>query len=158
VLFQPTAGNLFTAADGHGAWLHPADGENQRLSCSTIDSMDKVRLVVSKSHRGKNIDTIKSALGINTEFNIGSVGLKLGLIALGERDLYVNPSPKCKSWDTCAPEAVLHCAGGTLTDLQGNRLRYDLPDLTRPHGMIASNGPIHDSVVSKLSKLFGPSS
>ena len=154
VLFQPTAGGLFCAAVGHGASLTMPDGASQTLTCSTVDNINEVRLVVSKSHRTDKIDTIKSALGIQTEFNIGSVGLKIGLIALGERDLYVNPSSKCKSWDTCAPQAVLECAGGKLTDVYGRPLRYDIEDLTRPHGMVASNGHIHGSVVAKLSSLF----
>ena len=33
-------------------------------------------------------------------------------------------SPGCKKWDTCAPEAVLHAAGGKLTDIHGNQIQY----------------------------------
>ena len=43
--------------------------------------------------------------------------LSVCLIALGVRDLYVNPSAKTKAWDTCAPEAILGRAGGRLTAL-----------------------------------------
>jgi 3'(2'), 5'-bisphosphate nucleotidase len=64
---------------------------------------------------------VKSALGIADEMNIGSVGLKLGLIALAERDLYVNPSSKSSAWDTCAPEAILLEAGGASPTSRGSR-------------------------------------
>ena len=86
--------------------------------------------------------------------NIGSVGLKLALIALGERDLYVNPFPKCKAWDTCAPEAILHAAGGRLTDTLGDPVRYDQTDLSRPRGLVASNGHVHAASLARLASLF----
>ena len=100
------------------------------------------------------IDEVKTALGIKNEFNIGSVGLKLGLIALDERDLYVNPSSKCKGWDTCAPEAILHHAGGRMTDVHGELLRYDVEDTHHKRGLVASNGPLHAGVVAKLAPVF----
>jgi 3'(2'), 5'-bisphosphate nucleotidase len=119
-----------------------------------VSEAGEIRLVASKSHRSDAIDRVKSALGIASELNIGSVGLKLALIALGERDLYVNPWPKCKAWDTCAPEAIIRAAGGVLTDLYGAPVRYDEADLGRLHGLVASNGHVHEAVIAQLSSLF----
>lgn len=42
----------------------------------------------------------------------------------GEAHAYVFPSPGCKKWDTCAPEALLVAAGGALTDIHGNAIQY----------------------------------
>lgn len=42
----------------------------------------------------------------------------------GKAHAYVFASPGCKKWDTCAPEAVLHAAGGKLTDIHGNAILY----------------------------------
>ena len=50
-----------------------------------------IRLVASKSHRTRNIDAFRQALGIEDEMNVGSVGVKVGLVADGSRDLYVYP-------------------------------------------------------------------
>ena len=110
-------------------------------------------MVASRSNRGPALDEVKSALGIKDELAIGSVGLKLGLIASGERDLYVNPWPKCKAWDTCAPEAILVAAGGVLTDTQGDPIRYDEEDLARRRGLVASNGRLHAGVLERLASL-----
>ena len=85
-----------------------------------------VRMVSSKSHRTPDVDRVKSVLGIADEINVGSIGLKLALIAGGERDLYVNPSNRTSLWDTCGPEAILHEAGGRLTDLDGAALPDDV--------------------------------
>lgn len=154
VVFQPVGRRVFCAAPDIGAWFHSPEHEPRKLKVSDIDRIEDLRLVASRSHRDGDIDRVKSALGIDNEFNIGSVGLKLSLIALAERDLYVNPASKCKTWDTCAPEAILHAAGGRMTDLFGAPLRYDEPSMLRETGMVASNGRIHDQIIAKLSPLF----
>jgi 3'(2'), 5'-bisphosphate nucleotidase len=153
VVYQPVGDRMFSAADDAGAWMTVA-GESTRLRVSTVDAVEAIRLVASKSHRSPVIDEVKTALGINNEFNIGSVGLKLALIALGQRDLYVNPFPKCKAWDTCAPEAILVAAGGMLTDTAGDPVRYDEVDLARPRGLVASNGRVHGPALARLRALF----
>lgn len=155
VVFQPHGERLYGAAPGSGTWVVDAEGRRP-LRCSTITDPGKLRLVASRSHRTPEIDAVKKALGIDDEMNIGSVGLKLGLIALGERDLYVNPSSKSSAWDTCAPEALLVHAGGRITDLAGAPLVYDAPDLRNERGLLASNGVVHDQVVEKLRPLFFP--
>jgi 3'(2'), 5'-bisphosphate nucleotidase len=149
VVFQPEGGNLFTAAPGEGARF----GE-RLLRVSDVREASQIRLVASASHRTAEIDQVKNALGISNELNIGSVGLKLALIALAERDLYVNPSAKSKLWDVCAPEAILRAAGGVLTDAQGAPIRYDLPEIACKHGLVASNGHVHAEVIARLAPLF----
>src|SRR5262249_19195996 len=127
-VYQPQGDRLYLAAPGRGSTLVDERGERP-LHCSAGARPGRIRLVASRSHRTPEIDRVKQLLGIEDEMNIGSVGLKLGLIALGERDLYVNPSSRSSAWDTCAPEALLAHAGGRITDLAGAPLRYDLPDM-----------------------------
>ena len=117
VVHQPTIDRTFYATPD-GAFVEHG-GVRTALAVSTVASATGARLVVSASHRSPEIDRVKSTLGIDDEQNIGSVGVKLALIALGVRDLYVNPWPKTKAWDTCAPEAILVRAGGRLSDLFG---------------------------------------
>ena len=90
------------------------------------------------------------ALQITDEMNVGSIGLKIGLVSEAVRDLYVNPGGRTKSWDTCGPEAILAAAGGRMTDVDGHPLVYDMPDLYNRRGIVASNGPLHDFVISAL--------
>lgn len=154
VIYQPVGDRIYWGAKDRGSWMQAPGAEPRRIHVSDISDVDEIRFVASKSHRGGEIDQVKSALGIKNEFNIGSVGLKLALIALGERDLYVNPYPKCKTWDTCAPEALLSEAGGVMTDVHGQPLRYDQREQNRPQGMVATNGLIHDAVIEKLGAVF----
>jgi len=153
LVHQPTTGRTWWATPA-GAWTGAPGAATARLTVSDVRDAAGIRLVASKSHRSADIDRVKELLGIGNELNVGSVGLKLCLIAMGERDLYVNPWPKCKAWDTCAPEAILRGAGGELTDTHGDRLRYDTVDLTRPEGLIASNHWVHGDVVARLATLF----
>lgn len=150
VVRQPTLDRTFFASP-EGAGVAIGD-KTEPLIVSTIASAAEARLVASASHRTADIDRVKTTLGIADEHNIGSVGVKLCLIAMGARDLYVNPSPKTKVWDTCAPEAILSRAGGRLSDLFGVSIDYS--ELRQPRGLVATNGHIHEEVVAKLAPLF----
>jgi 3'(2'), 5'-bisphosphate nucleotidase len=153
VVYQPIGDNMFHAVGADG-WFEPTGGPPRRLAVSDVRDATKIRLVASASHRTAAIDAVKNALGIADELNIGSVGLKLALIALGERDLYVNPSAKSKLWDVCAPEVILRAAGGVLTDARGAPVRYDVEDIACRSGLVASNGHVHDTVIQRLAALF----
>lgn len=151
VVYQPVGDRLFYGTP-EGAFLSH-EGQTTRLAVSSIADPGEVRLVASKSHRSADIDRVKQQLGIANELNIGSVGLKLCVIAAGARDLYINPAAKTKAWDTCAPEAILVPAGGRLSDLFGAPIDYT-KELAHRRGLVASNGHVHDAVVQKLAPLF----
>jgi len=156
VVHQPAVGatgrTFFSTPDG-GA--HVVEGDSvQPLAVSSIASAADARLVASASHRSADIDRVKQTLGIANEQNVGSVGVKLCLIAMGMRDLYVNPAAKTKVWDTAGPEAILTAAGGRLTDLFGDLVDYS--ELRQLRGLVASNGHVHAEVVGKLAPLFEP--
>ena len=150
VVYQPTIDRAFYATAA-GAFVRIAD-EVQPLGVSGVTTAGEARLVASASHRTADTDRIKQTLGISDEQNVGSVGVKLCLIAMGVRDLYVNPAAKTKAWDTCAPQAILAAAGGRLSDLFGAPLSY--AELPQRHGLVGSNGKIHDEVVGRLGSLF----
>src|SRR4051812_41819364 len=108
VVYQPVGNRLYKATPAGGVVV--TDGVSQPLKVSEVRDPAQIRMVASKSHREPIIDQVRAELGITDELNVGSVGLKLGLIARGERDLYVNPSGHSKLWDACGPEALLVAA------------------------------------------------
>jgi len=151
VVYQPAMDRLFQGTPAGS--LMTQRGQTTALAVSRVTAASDVRLVASKSHRAAAIDLVKQELGIADEINVGSVGVKLCLIAAGVRDLYVNPVARTKAWDTCAPEAILVPAGGRLSDLFGTPIDYT-HELAHRRGLIASNGLVHDEVIQKLSPLF----
>jgi 3'(2'), 5'-bisphosphate nucleotidase len=151
VVYQPVIDRLFHGTPEGAVMV--GGGETRRLAVSDVAAAADVRLVASKSNRTSELDSVKRELGIANELNIGSIGVKLCVIAAGMRDLYVNPVAKTKVWDTCAPEAILVPAGGRLSDLFGNPIDYSR-ELAHRRGLVASNGRVHDEVIEKLAPLF----
>ncbi|HET6284740.1 MAG TPA: 3'(2'),5'-bisphosphate nucleotidase CysQ [Polyangia bacterium] len=155
VVAQPLTHKIYGGIAGVGAWLDVGASPRVSLRTSTRSGPPGIRLVASKSHRSTRIDAVKAALQIEDEINIGSVGLKIGLVAEGERDLYVYTGGRTKLWDTCGPEAILEGAGGRMTDMDGNPLVYTGADLLNRRGIVASNGPLHDFVVTTIAPFLG---
>jgi 3'(2'), 5'-bisphosphate nucleotidase len=153
VVSQPPTGFTWGGAVGEAAWKELSDGTQTPLRPSAVEKPPGIRLVASKSHRTHDIDVFREALGIGDELNIGGVGLKVALVAEGSRDLYVYPGGRTKKWDSCAPEAILVAAGGLLTDTHGALLSYRDPDLNNSGGLVASNGPLHELVLTTIRML-----
>ena len=154
VVFQPSTGTLYRGARGAGAERVFADGRVEALAVSPSSDPNAIRLVASASHRTEAIDRVRKVLGVTDEMNVGSVGLKLALIAQGDRDLYVNPNSKSSLWDSAAPEAILIEAGGILSDLAGRPLDYRGPELRNLRGLVACPMGLHALVIERLAALF----
>ena len=154
VVSQPLSGKTYAGIVGDTAWMDTAGSPRVPLRTSTLAGPPGIRLVASKSHRTPRVDAVKRALQIDDEMNIGSIGLKIGLVAEAVRDLYVYTGGRTKLWDTCGPEAILVAAGGRVTDVDGLPLKYTSSDLLNRRGIVASNGPLHENVISTIAPLL----
>ncbi len=154
VVYQPLTGLLYRAVRGQGTWIERPDFEPERASVSSQTDLVKMRLAASRSHRSPRMDRVVKAFQVKEEIRRGSVGIKVGLIVEQQCDLYVHLSPRTKQWDTCAPEIILGEAGGRLTDLFGQPLRYNEREVQNLNGIVASNGPAHDEIISALAPLL----
>jgi 3'(2'),5'-bisphosphate nucleotidase len=151
VVYQPAKGRLFHAVQGQGAYqVH--EGKTTRLRVSAQSDPAQMCLVASRSHYSPFVDLARQALGIDKVNRIGSVGLKVGLVARAACDLYLATTVS-KEWDLCAPHALLLEAGGVLTNLCGESLVYNKRDVTECTGLIASNGLAHARIVETLAPL-----
>lgn len=149
VVYRPEGAVLYAGVVGDGAWMEHRE-KRTPLVIREKDSGSPLTLTVSRSHRHPLVETIGRALGIGNEIPLGSVGLKIGLIASGDADVYLEPGPYTKLWDACAPEAILRAAGGTLTTILGQPLVYDVGRLANTHGLLATNGFCHARVVQAV--------
>jgi 3'(2'), 5'-bisphosphate nucleotidase len=150
---HPLSEKVYGGIVGAGAWVEESTGARTPLHTSSIARAPGIRLVASKTHRTPRIDRIKKALQIEDEMNVGSVGLKIGLVSEAVRDLYIYTGGRTKIWDTCGPEAILRAAGGSMTDVDGAPLVYDREELYNGRGIVASNGPLHPFVIQTLAPL-----
>lgn len=152
VVYQPTEDKLYTGIVGQGAWLVER-GQKTPLQVSEKSDPRTLGLVVSRSHRPKSTETLTRTLGITKESVSGSVGLKVGLIAQQQADLYVHVSDKASAWDACGPEAVLRAAGGRFTDLLGQPFVYGTTELRTTRGILACNQAAFASVLPTVTEI-----
>jgi len=154
VVYQPLTGVLYRAARGSGSWVERPEIAPQRALVSDHNELAKMRLAASRSHRSPRMNRVVTSLGFQEEVRRGSVGIKVGLIVEQQCDVYIHLSPRTKQWDTCAPQIVLTEAGGQLTDLFGEPLSYNVPDVQNRNGLVATNGASHDRVIDSLAPLL----
>jgi 3'(2'), 5'-bisphosphate nucleotidase len=154
VVYQPVRDVLYWAKRGSGSWIEAGDEPASRLSVSSQTERHEMILASSRSHRSPRMERVVSEFGFKKEMRRGSVGVKIGLIAEQQADLYLHLSPSTKQWDTCAPEIILVEAGGRLTDLFGQSLRYNGVRIDNRNGIVATNGAAHEMVIENLQPLL----
>lgn len=150
VVYQPTE-DLLWCGSGHTAYEQRGSIQH-RLSPSTAATATGATLVVSRSHQSKTVARIANAVGVGRQWPLGSVGLKVAQIAAGRADAYVSISNQTHEWDACAPEAIIRAAGGLMTDVLGEPLRYNKRVPNTPNGLLASNGLLHTTLVNAVSE------
>ncbi len=148
VVFQPNSGKMYYAAAGSGAYLRH-HGVFGRLQVSEEQDFSQSVMALSRSHLSASVENLRIKLGIQKTIQIGSLGLKVGLLSEGLAHLYVQGKGTCL-WDTCGPEAILREAGGRITDKTGTPIRYDVEDVRNLNGVVATNSLLHDRVIAAL--------
>jgi len=77
---------------------------------------------------------------------IGCAQAELAAVAEGSLDGVVT-DVRANPWDTLAGVAMVRAAGGTVTDLDGDRWGHDSV------GLVASNGAVHDAVLAAAREI-----
>lgn len=88
------------------------------------------RLVVSRSRPAEVAYDVAEALG-GVMIPMGSAGAKIAAVILGAAEAYVHAGGQYE-WDSAAPVAVAEAAGLHASRLNGDPLRYGLPDAWLP--------------------------
>ncbi len=114
-VFAPELNLLFAAQRGAGASCNAAPlAPPPRTSLTLIDNYPEPRGLAAEAWKG---------LGCAHYVESGSIGLKLCRVADGTADVFVKDM-RARDWDLAAPHVILTEAGGALTDLAGNPVRY----------------------------------
>lgn len=145
-VYQPTMDKLYYGASGVGAFM-ASNGTVIPLQVSEENVASRMTIAISRSHPSSRVELIRQRLQITKSIPSGSVGLKVGLICQGLAHIYVHPGNRTQVWDTCGPDAILHAAGGRMTDAWNAPLQYDQLEVRNLNGLVATNGFVHDRVV-----------
>jgi len=154
VVFAPLSEMLYFASKKHGAYSILSGGTPVSLSVSDRTNFSEMIIAVSRNHPNQRMKLVNEHFGFLAEVQRGSIGIKVGLIVEKACDLYINLSSRSKFWDTCGPQAILEEAGGALTDLFGERIKYDIGDVQNYNGIVASSEAAHTLIIQKLKPLL----
>ena len=108
-----------------GASKRVAKGPIEKIRVTSRQT-GPVRVVCSRSHRSNALATYLDVLGKH-ELKLMGSSLKICLIADGQADIYPRLGPTSE-WDTAAAQAILESAGGSMIDLLGQELRYNMKE------------------------------
>jgi 3'(2'), 5'-bisphosphate nucleotidase len=145
---EPAQGRLTYAVRGGGCWAQDGEAEPVRCRVSVTTELSEATLVQSRSRTPTRQARM---LGAAHVVETHSAGVKLVRVARGEADVYVNHYPNFHDWDICAGQILVEEAGGQVTGMRGETIRYGLPGAEQRRGLIASNGALHEAVVARLA-------
>jgi myo-inositol-1(or 4)-monophosphatase len=149
-VYDPSRRELFTAERGQGAWLNGAPLRVSRAS-SLIDALLCTGFPYSVQQDPSTL------VGLFSDFltvsravrRLGSAAIDLCYVAAGRLDGFWEQ--KLNPWDTAAGALIVEEAGGRVTGLAGEPYR------SRDGHIVASNGRIHDEMVSTITGFFARS-
>lgn len=147
VVYQPFLDELYVGKVGLGATRN-----DEQISVSGTSSIDHKTLITSPAHRVHalfDLDGLLAELSARGArvYNYGSVTYNAVLVAAGNSDIAFFPWKN--SWDVAAAKVIIEEAGGTTSDPQGDKQRYDQDTA----GFIATNGVLHDEIVKILQRI-----
>lgn len=148
VVYWPTEKTLFVAENGKGAYKI-RHGTWTKIQCGTESELSKVRALGSRHHLSEREKEHIAALQLFSFMPRGS-SLKVMEICQGNAELYFTLTNKIKQWDTAASHCIITEAGGMMTDTRGHPLLYNTPSINHEHGILVTNGQIHQKIVETL--------
>jgi len=145
---------IFISEEGNGAKFSKNGEEFEPIHVSEQDDLKKIKMCHSLHYDKPWVIKFANNIGINQLVQIDSMA-KLCMVADGSADIYIKPIDKDHSfsWDFAPGLLLVKEAGGSITDLKGNDIRFTNEHMIcNTPGLIASNGIIHERIIDELEK------
>ena len=139
VVHNPATGETFAAARGGGAYRN-----GSRIQ---VREGDVILASRSETARGE-FEPFEGTWRITP---VGSIQYKLAMVAAGEGAVTFSRGPK-HEWDVCAGALIVAEAGGSVTDLFGERLRFNRP-FPKTRGILAGAPEAYARALEELKKV-----
>ena len=148
VTYDPFREELFTACRGEGAFLNHRRVQADRRRRDLGESLLVTGFPSSERFKGEMLGADYAAIfsAAGDVRALGSAALELAYVACGRLTGFWEVG--LRPWDVAAGMIMVEEAGGTVSDLLGNKL-----DLANHISIAASNGLIHDQLIEKLGYL-----
>ena len=144
--------SIFSAQKNHGARISFGNHAFTKVNVSNNQKIKTFRFCHSLHYDEPWVLKFANLLGITNFVRIDSMA-KLCMVAEGSADLYIKPMDMKRSftWDFLPGDLLVKEAGGMITDLRGNDIKYNNEQcLVNTPGLIASNGQKHEELISTL--------
>src|ERR1051325_1444435 len=136
-LYAPASEEVFLAARGAGATLNGA-----AIKANDGDALRGAKMAGPKRYLDRVSDLAEGTLA---QPKVHSLALRLARVAQGALDAAF-ASRGSHDWDLAAADLLVHEAGGTMTDFNGQLLRYNRPH--DAHGALLAAGTArHETLV-----------
>lgn len=146
-VYRPIYDELVYAEKSRGAYLE-REGKRRKISVSKNGDLS---VLISRFRVNKELEEMLKLIP-SKEIKRMSSSFKITEVAKGDFNLFLCPESIALSlWDICAQEIIINEAGGKITDIGGNPIRYDIGLINR-QGIVASNGIIHDGIINSISR------
>lgn len=152
IIYWPTKDKLFFAQKDHGAYKLDSN-EWSKISVSKISNLSQCKVVGSRFHLSEKEQKFLKTMNISKFISKGS-SLKVTDISSGLAEFYFTTTNKIKQWDTCASYCLIKEAGGNMTDILGNDLKYNTEKINHENGLLVSNGLIHEQVINSYREFL----
>jgi 3'(2'), 5'-bisphosphate nucleotidase len=151
VVYVPVDHCCYFASLDHGAWKMENNTAVHRIHTRTTRS-EHIIVAGSRSHGSELQQRFFESLGPSTETVVIGSSLKFCLLAEGRIDIYPRFGPTSE-WDSAAAHCVVEQAGGRVTDLQLQTLRYNTKDSILNPDFLVIADPLFDWQ-SRIAKLI----
>ena len=144
---------IFIAEKDQGAKSSYGENEFILIKVSNQKNLKKARFLHSLHYDQPWTLKFIDMAGITDRIQMDSMG-KFCKVADGTADIYLRPiNYQPYSWDYCPGDLILREAGGKVTDLNGNGIKYENKRCLLPTpGFLASNGILHSEVLDIINK------
>jgi len=149
---EPAADRLTWAVRGEGCRVRsPADAAVRECAVSGVAGTPRV-LAMSRSQGDEGERALLAGTGAEGAIRTYSAGIKLAQVARGEVDLYLGDYLTLRDWDVAAGHVLVTEAGGRVTSVDGDPIRYDGSGKSlRGRGIVASNGGVHEAALAAIA-------
>jgi myo-inositol-1(or 4)-monophosphatase len=122
VVYQPLTRECYWGCRGAGAYLDDAP-----TRVSGVARLDQAVVLSSRTEMSRGqMDPYKELF--KEVRPVGSVALKLALVAAGRADFWISAAPKSE-WDVCGGDLLLREAGGTFVTVAEGPRHYNQADV-----------------------------
>ncbi|TXK17792.1 histidinol phosphatase [Homoserinibacter sp. GY 40078] len=145
VVSAPALKRRWWGATGLGAWVQEDGEEPRRIRVSGVDRLEDATLSYNNLQTWDQYGYLDRLVGLSREVGrTRAFGDLWSYMLVAEGAIDIAGEFDLKPWDVAALAPVLREAGGRLTSVDGEETVF-------ASGIIATNGVVHDAVLSRLA-------